>query len=143
MKEYSASAVIYAPPETIWALLTDADSFPDWDPNVERVEGTIAKGEKVTVHTTLSDRAFPVTVSVFEPARTMTWSSGMPLGLFKGERTFVLTPQDDGATRYDVREQFTGMLLSVIGRSIPDLSASFRQHADGLKARAEEMAAGG
>lgn len=138
MKEYGASTVINAPPQTIWTLLTDAASFRQWDPNVESIEGTIAKGEKVTVHTTLSDRAFPVTVSVFDPPQRMTWSSGMPLGLFKGERTFTLTPQDDGTTRYDVREQFTGLLLSLIGRSIPDLTESFQQHAEGLKAAAEQ-----
>ena len=137
MKEFSTSIVIDASPATIWALLTDAVSYPEWDPNVEKVEGMIGKGEKVTVHTTLSDRAFPVTVSLFDPPRRMTWSSGMPLGLFKGERTFTLTPQDDGTTRYDVREQFTGILLSLIGRSIPDLTESFQQHASGLKARAE------
>ena len=140
MKEFQATTTINAAPETIWALLTDSASFPSWDPNVDSVDGTIAKGKKVTVHTTLSDRAFPVTVTVFDPPRAMTWSSGMPLGLFKGQRTFTLTPQEDGTTRYDVREQFTGPLLALIGRSIPDLTESFEQHAAGLKARAEAYA---
>ncbi len=67
----------------------------------------------------------------------MTWSGGMPLGLFKGVRTFTLAPGTDGATRFSVREEYTGPLLPLIWRSMPDLGPSFRQFAVGLKERAE------
>ena len=60
----------------------------------------------------------------------------MPLGLFKGVRTFTLTP-DGRATRFDMREEYTGPLLPVIWRSMPDLGPSFEQFARGLKAKAE------
>jgi hypothetical protein len=36
-----------------------------------------------------------------------------------------------------VREEYTGPLLPLIWRSMPDLGPSFRQLADGLKQRAE------
>lgn len=61
----------------------------------------------------------------------------MPLGLFKGERTFTLAPQADGTTQFTTREQFSGLLLPIIGRTIPDLSESFQNFAQGLKNRAE------
>ena len=137
MKEFKAKATIQATPETIGKILTHAPGFPEWDPNVERVEGTIAPGEKITVHTKFSERAFPVNVSEFVPNQKMVWSSGMPFGLFKGERTFTLNPQEDGSTKFAVQEQFTGALLFIIGRSIPDLSETFEQHAQGLKNKAE------
>ena len=140
MKEFSAKVKINAAPETIWALLTDAAGYPDWDPGMLRLEGTVAPGEKITAYTKISpNRAFPVTVSQFVPNEAMTWSSGMPLGLFKGERIFQLTPQADGAVEFFVREQFTGLLLPLIGRTIPDLSQSFIDFAEGLKAKAESM----
>ena len=62
----------------------------------------------------------------------------MPLGLFKGVRTFSLEPQDGGGTRFHMREEYTGPLLPVIWRTMPDLGPSFQQFARGLKARAEE-----
>ena len=103
-----------------------------------RLEGRVAPGEKVTAYTKISpDRAFPVTVTEFVPEQGMTWSSGMPLGLFKGERTFTLTPQSNGTVEFTVREVFSGLLLPLIGRSIPDLTSSFEQFASGLKRRAE------
>jgi hypothetical protein len=76
-------------------------------------------------------------VTEFTPGARMTWSGGMPLGLFKGVRTFTLAPGSDGATRFTMREEYTGPLLPLIWRSMPDLGPSFRQFADGLKARAE------
>ena len=138
MKAFSASTTIEASPESIWEILTDAPRYPEWDPGVDRIEGRIAAGEKITAFTKLSPgRAFPVKVTEFVPGRKMTWAGGMPLGLFKGERTFTLTPQGNGAVEFTLREVFSGPLLPLIGRSLPDLTLSFEQFAAGLKRRAE------
>ena len=59
---------------------------------VKRVEGDVAPGEKVKFFTKLSpNQAFPAKVSIFEPSRKMVLTGGMPLGLFKSERTHTLT----------------------------------------------------
>jgi hypothetical protein len=140
MKVYSATTTIEASPETIWAILTNAPGYPQWDPGVDRIEGRIAPGEKITAYTKLSPgRAFPVKVTEFVPGRKMTWSGGMPLGLFKGERTFTLTPQNAGAVEFTVREVFSGPLLPLFGRSLPDLNRSFEQFVAGLKEHAERV----
>jgi hypothetical protein len=34
----------------------------------------------------------------------MVWVGGMPLGLFKGTRTFTLAPGQGGATQFTMRE---------------------------------------
>ena len=138
MKSFEASSVINATADTIWAILVDGARYPDWDSGVVRVDGRIATGETIKVVSAASpDRTFPVKVSEFDPGRSMTWSGGMPLGLFKGVRTFTLAPSDDGTTRFQVREEYTGRLLSMMWRSMPDLGPSFAQFADGLKQHAE------
>jgi hypothetical protein len=138
MRAYEATATINAPPERIWAILTEGAAYADWDSGVDRVEGRIAPGETITVYSKASPgRAFPVKVTDVVPNQQMTWSGGMPLGLFRGVRTFRLTPAGDGATRFHVREEYTGPLLPMIWRSMPDLGPSFTQFATGLKARAE------
>ena len=142
MKTFSVSRTIDAPPATVWEILTDGKRYPEWDPGVERVEGRIASGESIRVFTKLSPgRAFPVRVTEFLPAQRMTWTGGMPCGLFRGVRTFVLTPRADGGTEFSTREEFSGPLLPIIGRTIPDLTPSFEQFASGLKARAEQRRA--
>ncbi|HZK52037.1 MAG TPA: SRPBCC domain-containing protein [Actinomycetota bacterium] len=143
MKSYEASSTINASPQVIWAILTDAPRYPEWDAGVQRVEGSIAPGEKIKVTSEANPgRAFPVKVTEFSPDQKMTWSGGMPGGLFKGVRTFTLSPQGNGTTRFTVREEYTGPLLPLIWRTMPDLGPSFEQFATGLKKQAESRSPG-
>jgi hypothetical protein len=138
MKEYRASTTIQAAPETIWAILTDVAAYPEWEPNTVRIEGRIGQGEKLVAFSRLSPgQAFPVTVTELVPGQKMIGTGGMPRGLFKGERSFTLASRGDGATEFTLREVFSGLLLGLIGRSLPDLNTAFAQFAAGLKRRAE------
>jgi hypothetical protein len=137
MESYEAAVTIEAEPERVWSILTDAAAYDEWDNGVKRLEGRIAPGEKLKITSEVDPkRAHPIRVTGFEPARTMTWTGGMPLGLFKGVRTFTLTP-DGRTTRFEMREEFTGPMLPLIWKSMPDLGPAFQQFARGLKARAE------
>jgi hypothetical protein len=140
VRSYEASSTINASPDAIWAILTDAPGYAGWNSGVVGVDGTIAPGEKIKVTSAANPkRAFPVKVTDFEPGRSMTWSGGMPLGLFKGVRTFKLSPGND-ATTFTMREEYTGPLVPLLWRSMPDLGPSFEQFATGLKQRAESSA---
>jgi hypothetical protein len=146
MKRFAATATIHARPETIWALLTDAASYPQWNSTVERIDGRIAADGKITVHArsaaksdtkSASGRAFPLRVTEFVPGRRMTWAGGMPLGLFTGTRNFVLTPTASGDVTFAMDETYRGPLAPLITRSIPDLPPAFDTFAADLKRRAE------
>ena len=138
MKYFTATTNIKASPDAIWKILTDAPNYPTWDPGVLRIEGTIAPGQKLTAYPKANpNRAFPSKVTDFVPGQKMTWTGGMPLGLFKGERTFTLVPRDKGAVEFTVREIFRGLSLPLIGRSIPDMTTPFEQFVSGLKNRVE------
>ena len=76
-------------------------------------------------------------VTEFDPPRSMMWGGGMPLGLCRGVRTFAITPTGRGTPRFSMREEYSGPLLRLIWRSMPDLGPSFQKGAAGLKARAE------
>lgn len=141
MKAYEATATIAADPDTVWAILTDGSGYTTWDSGVDRLEGPIVPGGKVRVTSSANPgRTFPVTVTEVTPPRSMTWSGGMPLGLFRGVRTFTLVADGDRRTRFTVREEYTGPLLPLIWRSMPDLARSFEQFATGLKRHAERTA---
>lgn len=143
MRTFGVTTRIQAQPDVIWQILTDASSYPKWNSTVERVEGRIALGEKVTVRTKINPgRAFPLKVSEFVPARRMVWTGGMPLGLFRGERTFELASQPGGLVEFSMKEVFSGLLSPLIERSIPDLQPAFDQFAADLKKHAEERKPG-
>jgi hypothetical protein len=142
VKFYEASSTIAAKPEAIWTILTDGATWPTWDSGVDRVEGRIGAGETIKIYVKINPgRAFPIKVTEFVPGERMVMSGGMPLGLFKGARTFTLSPQGNGNTKFHLREEYSGPLMPMVWRSIPNLGPSFTQFANGLKQRAE--AAGG
>jgi hypothetical protein len=138
MRSYEVTETIHAGADDVWAVLGDIARYPDWDSGVERVEGRLAEGEKLKVFSEANPgRAFAVKVAELRPGKGMTWRGGMPLGLFKGVRTYRLTPAEDGGTRFDMREEYTGPMVPLIWRSMPDLQPSFDKFARGLKARVE------
>lgn len=131
---------IAASADQVWALLTDAGSYGDWNPSVVSIKGPIELGKTIELISTVSPkRTFKLKVIDMNPPNTMRWADGMPLGLFKGVRTYRLDEQTDG-TEFTMTEQFSGPLAGLICKSIPDLTESFDQFADGLKAAAEKVA---
>ena len=137
MKHFATAIIIRAPPETIWALLTDAAAYPQWNSTVERIDGQIVASGRVTVHArSAPGRAFPLRVTEFVPWQKMVWAGGLPLGLFTGTRSFVLTAAY-GGVRFAMDETYDGLLAPLITRSIPDLQPAFDTFAVDLKRRAE------
>ena len=72
---------IAAPPETIWKLLTDVDSFKSWNSTIVDLTGTIAPGERIHLRSTLApERTFKLKVKEFETNRKLTggtrWEGG-------------------------------------------------------------------
>jgi uncharacterized protein YndB with AHSA1/START domain len=138
MRSYEATAMIDAPPEQVWPVLTDIAAWTRWDSGVTKVDGRLALGEKLRITVEANpERAFPVKVVTLSEPERMVFRGGMPLGLFTGERTYTLQREGTG-TRFTMREQYTGALAGMIFKSIPDLAPSFRQFANGLKRQAEQ-----
>jgi uncharacterized protein YndB with AHSA1/START domain len=136
---FEATSHIAATPEDVWPILTDVAAWSSWDSGVVDVQGVFALGAKLTIKVAANPgRAFPVTVrQVNEPSR-MVFRGGMPLGLFVGERTYTLTPEE-GGSRFTMREEYSGPLTGMIAKSIPDLNPSFQRFADGLVQRVERQ----
>jgi hypothetical protein len=130
-------ATIHATPDRIWALLTDAPGFPRWNSTVTSIEGEIAEGRTLKLKVPAAgERVFKPKVSQVEPGRSMIWSDGMA-PMFKGVRTFTLTPNGDGTTAFSMKEEFSGLMLPMIKGSLPDFGPVFEAYAEDLKRAAE------
>ncbi len=133
---------IDAGPEAVWHVLTDLDSYDEWNPFI-----TSASGE-ATVGTRLVNRlsppggkamTFKPVVTAADAPHAFEWLGrlGMP-GLFDGRHRFDLSPSVSGGTTLVHTEQFSGLLVRLFRRSLDTQTvAGFEAMNTALKARSE------
>ncbi len=140
MTPYHVTRDIAAAPGKVWSILTNAEKLSDGMFSIIKIDGQIAPGGSFKLWSEVDpNRSFPIKVAVFDPEKRMEWHGGMPLGLFLGNRQFILTAAGSG-TRFQMQETYTGPLKGLITRFIPDLQPSYEKFADALKAVAEGTA---
>src|SRR5215469_1269339 len=101
MRYYEATSTIAASPEAVWAVLSDGTSWPSWDSGVDAVEGHIAMDETIKIRSQAAPgRVFPVRVTQFDPPARLRFSGGMPLGLFRGVRTYEVSGDTSGQVAF-------------------------------------------
>jgi uncharacterized protein YndB with AHSA1/START domain len=139
MKEYVTTCMIDASPEAVWKILTDADGYAEWNPEIVGIAGQIASGGRITARVRLGDgaiRSVTMRVTALEAPTRMEWVGGMPLGLFVGRRTFSVNPSARGS-EFRLHLQMSGALSSLIIKSVGDRQPEIDSFAAALKARAE------
>lgn len=135
-RETRVGVHIDAPPEAVWAVLTDAPAYPRWNTTIVSLDGTIAPGETIALKAKIDPkRTFDLEVSTFEPNRTMVWQDGG--AMFKGVRTFTLTAREDGTTDVTMAEVMTGAMMGMIAKKLPDFRPDFDTFMHDLKAEVE------
>ena len=142
MRELRTEIAIDAPTDRVWAILTDFDSFPDWNPFMLRAQGNVKVGETIEVYVKQPDgigMTFKPRVLAAEPNREFRWKGRMVMpGIFDGEHIFEIEELGDGSCRFVQREQFTGILTSLMLRFIGKKTLrGFEMMNTALKARAE------
>ena len=131
------TAEIAASPEKVWQLLTDADGMLRWNSTLTSMAGTIGPGGHVRMEVPEAPgQVFEIEVSTFTPPREMVWTQGNPI-FFRGVRTYRLTPQPVGTTKFEMIEVFSGFALPMAGSRLPDFRPIFERYAADLKAEAE------
>ncbi|HKE18598.1 MAG TPA: SRPBCC domain-containing protein [Kofleriaceae bacterium] len=135
--ETAVAINIRAPAARVWSLLTNAADLPRWNSTVDSLEGTIAVGQRLALRVPIAPRrTFKPKVTALEPETRMVWSDGAA-PMFKGVRTFTLTPRGDGSTDFSMVEVLSGLMLPMVRRSLPDFGPPFERYAADLKVEAE------
>jgi hypothetical protein len=132
---------IQASAEIVWNILSDAKGFPRWNSTITAIEGEIREGERLKLHVPGTSRTFTPKVSGVVPARRMVWRDGVA-GIFRGVRTFVLTPRSSTSTGFTMEERFSGIMFALTKRLLPDFGPIFEAYARDLKREAERVADG-
>jgi hypothetical protein len=144
MKELYAEIEIEASPAQVWQLLTDFSRLPEWNPFMQQASGKLVQGEKMEVQLQPPDspgaKIKPTLLKV-EPNRELRWLGHLVIpGLFDGEHIFTIEPLDEERVKFVQREEFTGILASLMLRLIGENTRrGFEQMNQALKTTVEQQ----
>ena len=133
-RETAISTDIEADRSIVWALLTNADDYPRWNSTIVSIDGTIEKGEKIKLKSTLdAKRVFKLTIKEYDPENRLVWGDAM------GKRTYTLKAAGSGLTSFSMTERIGGPMFPLFSRMVPSFDQSFEQFARDLKGEAESI----
>ena len=111
-KTFEVETIIPAPPQAVWAVLSDPAGYRVWNPVFVRVDGRYYQGADVQTTIALPDGGATVmdsTVTAFVPERELRQQGGTP-GLLAYDHQWLLEPVE-GGTRVIQREVDRGLYM--------------------------------
>lgn len=136
-KQITTSININASKEKVWNVLTDLESYPQWNSFIQSIHGNLRVGNTIKVK--LQDMTFKPVILTFDKNTELKWLGHLWFkGLFDGEHKFKLTDNEDGTTHFEQSEKFTGILVKLFSKSLDNnTKKGFEQMNRELKSRAE------
>ena len=141
MPDFEVTVDIAAPPEIVWAIMTDAARWHEWTPSVTSIRLLDVGPLRVGSRALFRQPRFPParwTVTALEPGRSFTWKSGAPGMWVHAHHSVVPAPAGSRARLSVKYEGFVGQLLGRLTRTITERYLALER--DGLKRRSEERA---
>ncbi len=120
MKTIESEVVLLASPAEVWKVLTDFQSYAEWNPFIPRMEARVGEGESFRAMSRLPAGVrlgFVGRILIVVPERELAWMGRptmMPAPAMEVRHTFTLEP-DGGGTRLHQLEEATGFLIPMSG----------------------------
>ncbi|WP_255193958.1 SRPBCC domain-containing protein [Natronobeatus ordinarius] len=141
MRQVEAFEEIDAPPDVVWEVLLEFDSYPEWNPFVRSIEGIPVEGEHLRIRMEPPESrgmTFRPEVLVAEENRRLAWLCRLLVPFaFDAYHEFRLEPIDGGErTRLLQRETFRGALVPAlldeerVERGFRRMNAAVRERAE-------------
>lgn len=143
MRSVSSEIEIAAPAGPVWDVLTNMERYPEWNPFIREINGTLQVGERLNVRIQPpGGRAmtFRPTVRAFVPERELAWLGHLVIpGLFDGEHRFSIRPLEQDRVRFRQAETFRGLLVPLTQSMLSRTAHGFEAMNHALKERAESV----
>lgn len=135
--------VVRGPPEAVWAVMTDVESFPSWRPGLKRVERLEPVDGLPVWREHASTGSMTLQVTELEPGRRMVAriaDEGLPFG---GTWTYELEAAG-GGTRIGITEdgEVYNPFFRFVSRFIIGYEGTMNAYLDGLERRMARGAGG-
>lgn len=138
MTDYTVSIDIQAPPDRVWAIMSDVRRWHEWTPSVTSIrrldEGPLRVGSRAMVRQPKVPPAL-WRVTEIEEGRRFSWVTGTPIARATGRHSVEPTP---GGSRATLALEYSGLLGAFVARLLDDINRRYlTMEANGLKARSE------
>jgi hypothetical protein len=136
-----ASIEIDAPPEQVWSVLVDFNSWESWNDFIPTVEGNLQVGERLRVKVAppgLKPMTFNPEVYVNKPVEAIVWGGSFLKMIYRGDHTFLLESIPGGKTRFRQIERFMGPMVLFMGGMIKKTEVGYHQMNLALKEQVEK-----
>ena len=121
-KEIRTEIIIHATPLRVWEVLTDFKKYPEWNPFIKSIAGTLREGNTIVAKMQPpggSGMTFKPKLLAVRNAQELRWLGHLFFpGLFDGEHIFELYENTDSSTTFVQREKFTGILVPLFKKML-------------------------
>ena len=120
--EIKTQIIIFAKPEKVWKTFANYEGYPNWNPFIKSIEGSIKIGEKIKVKIAPPEgktMTFKPKVLTLIKNKELSWLGHLLFpGLFDGKHQFQLIDNGDGTTTFIQSEEFKGLLVPLFKKKL-------------------------
>lgn len=139
MRTITTTIDLDATTEEVWDALTDTAAYPQWNPFITQLAGSLDVGKRVQLRIAPpggKPMTFRPIVTDVEPGHRLAWRGFLLApGVFEGAHSFTLQRTDDGRTRLVHSESFRGVLVWFAGGLLKNTAVGFEAMNEALRDR--------
>ncbi len=139
--ELRTEVEIAAPPERVWAVLTDLGAYQEWNPFITRLRGTVEVDSRLRVELSYADgrhTSFRAELVAVKPEEELRWVAKLWFkGLLDSEHFIQLQSLEGGRTRVVQGGNFTGLFVKLAGNTLTQTARGMVGMNAALKRRVE------
>ncbi len=150
MKQIRSEIIINAPPQAVWRIITDFDSYPEWNtftPRMTLRNSDFAPGVEFDLDCRMTDRKIlrnehEMILSIDREGFRLCMGTSRTKGRpgIRSYRWQICEQIDDGSTRFINYEEFHGPLAPLVYLVYTKkLRVAFQKYCDVLKGYAEKI----
>lgn len=139
MKSYHTEIEIQQPIEKVWDALTDFENYPEWNPLVKTLRGTLVEGEEIKAYIIPLKREVGAKLVEFRSPQALAWQGALLAPWFiKVYHYYHLEKVDAQTCLLKHGEEFSGTFSWAVPNSIlKKMTKVFEAHNEALKKRVE------
>jgi hypothetical protein len=134
---------VQAPAEIVWEVVSDFQSWHEWNPLYRKAEGQLKIGTAMTLEQHLPGQPATVIAPIVQdwvPYEQLHWRSKRVGGFVTAIRYLEIEDMGAGSSTFSNGELFIGMLLRLISRDERrKLRAAFTEMGEAVRDRAEAI----